>query len=386
VLRFGEFTLDLERFELRRRDRPLAVQPKIFALLTQLVWHRDRVVTRAELFASVWPGVSVGQSSLNRAVRELRRALGDDERNPRFVATLPRRGYRFIAAVQGGPSGGRGPDARRRAQQVLQRVAAAHTFGELSLALQETGSIVDAAGTLLVRYTADNPILSGSREDFITRYRPEYMQHDHLQKRALQTDYDSGPHIALRMPEDELRDHYRSVAYNEFYRPLKLNDFICLQLTPGKSGVPGCSVLVLAREHPYSDEDLQAVAWLRDIFAASVARVERAERDDAFRLESLFDPAGHARYSAWDTSGRLLWHSPHGAALLGSAERLPQQLQAAIAAWCETARGPLADAAPPPTVVFVSERKAIVARLSLSRLRQGQPVVLVDFEAEPLRK
>src|SRR5262249_42794017 len=159
------FTLDPERFELRRRDRPLSVQPKIFSLLMHLVSHRDRVVTRAELFASVWSGVSVGQSSLNRAVRELRRALGDDEKAPRYVATLPRRGYRFIAAVKGGRAA---PDARRRAQSALVRVSAAHSFSELTSALQETGSIVDADATILCRYSEESPIgvsLSGSHAE-----------------------------------------------------------------------------------------------------------------------------------------------------------------------------------------------------------------------------
>jgi DNA-binding winged helix-turn-helix (wHTH) protein len=380
VFRFGEYTLDLQRFELRRRDRALAVQPKIFALLGHLVRHRDRVVTRAELFSNVWPGVFVGQSSLNRAVRELRRVLGDDEKQPRFIATIPRRGYRFIGTVEGGAPA---VDARGKTQDVLVRVAAAHTSGELFAALEGTGAIVDAAATILCRYADDGPHLSGSREDFVRRYRPEYLDDDLLQRRATQTDYETGPHIAMRLPDEVRREHYRTVAYNEFYGPLKLEDFICLQLTPGKNAVSGCNVLLLAREQPYQDEDLRAVAWLRDIFAAAVARVQRAERDDSARAPSLFDPAGHARFSAWDTSGKLLWHSPHGAALLGSAEHLPDALRAAIAAWSEAAAGALPDAPPPPVVRFTNEQRAsIVARLSMSHLASSEPVVLVDFDPE----
>jgi DNA-binding winged helix-turn-helix (wHTH) protein len=372
VVRFGEYTLDLERFELRRHDRTLAVQPKIFELLAYLVRHRDRVVTRAELFSHVWPGVVVGQSSLNRAVRELRRLLRDDEKDPRYIATIPRRGYRFIAAgVEGGASVAE--SRRQQTQDVLVRVAAAQTSRELFAALEGTGAIVDAVGTILCRYTDDGPHLSGSNGDFISRYRPEYLQDDLFQRRALRTNYETGPHIAMRMPDEALRVHYRSVAYNEFYRPMKLNDFICLQLTPGPNGVPGCDVLLLAREHPFEDDDLRAVSWLRDIFAAAVARARRAERD----------PAGHARFSAWDASGKLLWHSPHGAALLGSAAELPDALRAAITAWSEAASGALADAPPPPIVHFTNERKAsIVARLSMSHLPSSEPVVLVDFDEE----
>jgi len=92
VLRFGDFSLDDRTFELRSAGHKVALQPKVFDLLRHLVRHRDRVVTRDELFAAIWPGVRVGQASLNRLVRELRRALGDDDRDPRFVATVQRRG------------------------------------------------------------------------------------------------------------------------------------------------------------------------------------------------------------------------------------------------------------------------------------------------------
>jgi DNA-binding winged helix-turn-helix (wHTH) protein len=156
MLRFGRFTLDVKRCELRRGGQLVSLQPKVFALLAHLVQHRDRVVTRAELFADVWPGVFVGQSSLNRAVRELRRTLGDDEKDPSYVATLPRRGYRFIASVSGGrPS----VDPRTlKTRDVLLRVAAAHTFDDLSAALSRTGEIVGAHGTILCRYSPESAI------------------------------------------------------------------------------------------------------------------------------------------------------------------------------------------------------------------------------------
>jgi DNA-binding winged helix-turn-helix (wHTH) protein len=384
MLRFGDFTLDTQGFELRRLGRKVALQPKIVDLLIQLVANRDRVVTRAELFAAVWPGVRVGQASLNRAVRELRRALGDDDRSPRFVTTIPRRGYRFIAPIERAELVRAAPTAVQRdrgVQSTLVQVAAAQTWPELSSALDAASDIVDASGTILCAYTELGVALSGSHHNFVAAYTPELLADDVLHARALTFDFDTGIHRAMGIP-DELRDkHHRTIAYNEFYRPLGVADVACMQLTPGKSGSPGCMVLLLAREYEYDDAELRPIAWLRDVFAAAVNRVGRVERESLLG-SPLFDESGHARFSAWDLDGRLLWHSPRGSALLGVPRQLPAALHAALVAWCDVARGRLSASPPPPAVVFTnSARCAVLARLQISRLPTGDPVVLMDFEA-----
>jgi DNA-binding winged helix-turn-helix (wHTH) protein len=386
VYRFGELTLDLSRFELRRGDRALALQPKILDLLTHLVRHRDRVVTRAELFAEVWPGVRVGQASLNRAVRELRRVLGDDDTAPRFIATIPRRGYRFVAPVEHAQALPTPAEREHKMQTALVRASAAGSFTELRAAFDAAGEIVHSTGSVLCMYSTEPGVtLTGSQADFIARHRPEYLRDDVPYTRAVTLfDYDTGPHAAMRMPSEALRQHYASTAYNEFYAPLKLNDFLCVQLTPGKTGAPGCVVLLLARNVAFDDEEVRALAWLRDIFAASVDRVRRAEQDGALLGSALFDPTGHARFSAWDVSGQLLWHSARGAALLGAPKELPDPLRAALSAWSDAARGKLWEVAPPPAVAFVNEHnEPVLALIQLSRLPSSQPVLLVDFEARP---
>lgn len=76
---------------------PLA--PKAFALLHHLASHAGRLVTKADLMAAIWPDVFVGDAVLKSSIRELRKALGDDPRHPRYIETAHRRGYRFIAPV-----------------------------------------------------------------------------------------------------------------------------------------------------------------------------------------------------------------------------------------------------------------------------------------------
>jgi len=109
LIRFGEVQLDLETAELRRNGDKSSLQGQPLQILTMLVENPGRMVTREELKKKLWPSdtfVDFDQS-LNRAVNRLREALGDSAEHPRFVETLPRRGYRFIAPVaKDGSKGG----------------------------------------------------------------------------------------------------------------------------------------------------------------------------------------------------------------------------------------------------------------------------------------
>ena len=99
-LQFEEFLLDPSDERLWREGHHVPLTPKAFAVLLHLVTHAGRLVTKEDLFEVVWPGVFVGDAALKVAIREVRRALGDDPRTPRFIETAHRRGYRFIARVE----------------------------------------------------------------------------------------------------------------------------------------------------------------------------------------------------------------------------------------------------------------------------------------------
>lgn len=100
--RFGVFEADLDARELRKQDRKVRLQGQPFAMLAFLLERAGTIVTREELRAHLWPADTFVDfdHSLNTAVNKLRETLGDSAANPRFVETLARRGYRFVADVQ----------------------------------------------------------------------------------------------------------------------------------------------------------------------------------------------------------------------------------------------------------------------------------------------
>ena len=98
-VRFGEFALDLEARELTRDGRRLALSPKAFRLLETLVSGRPRALARAELADRLWPGTAMGYTSLAGAMAELRRVLGEDPREPRYLRTVHGHGYAFCGQV-----------------------------------------------------------------------------------------------------------------------------------------------------------------------------------------------------------------------------------------------------------------------------------------------
>ena len=104
LLRFESFELDVRSRELRKGKQRIRLQEQPFEILRLMLERPGDVVTRAELAPHLWPkGTFVDfEHSLNAAVKRLRAALGDDADNPRFVETLPRRGYRFIASLRDG--------------------------------------------------------------------------------------------------------------------------------------------------------------------------------------------------------------------------------------------------------------------------------------------
>jgi TolB-like protein/DNA-binding winged helix-turn-helix (wHTH) protein/Tfp pilus assembly protein PilF len=103
LLRFESFELDVRSRELRKGKNRIRLQEQPFEILRLMLERPGDVVTREELAQRLWPkGTFVDfEHSLNAAVKRLRAALGDDADNPRFVETLPRRGYRFIASLGG---------------------------------------------------------------------------------------------------------------------------------------------------------------------------------------------------------------------------------------------------------------------------------------------
>lgn len=96
IYTFDGFRLDPENRQLHRGDQPLALPPKAFDLLLALVANRGRLVGKDELFASVWRDQIVEESNLTVYISQIRKALGETKKHPRFIETVPGYGYRFI--------------------------------------------------------------------------------------------------------------------------------------------------------------------------------------------------------------------------------------------------------------------------------------------------
>jgi len=94
-LSFGRFRLE-PRGGLMSGAREIRLTPKALALLSFLAGRPGEVVTKEELFGAVWPDTNVGDAALVTCIQELRKALRDNARRPRYIETLHRRGYRFI--------------------------------------------------------------------------------------------------------------------------------------------------------------------------------------------------------------------------------------------------------------------------------------------------
>jgi len=102
VVRFNSYEVNLCAGELYREGRKIRLQVQPFHVLAMLLEHPGQVVARKDLQKRLWPEDTFVDfdHSLNTAIKKLRQALNDDKKKPRFIETLPKRGYRFIGAVE----------------------------------------------------------------------------------------------------------------------------------------------------------------------------------------------------------------------------------------------------------------------------------------------
>jgi len=140
---FGPFRLDPADQCLWRGDARIALAPKVFAVLRHLVDHPSRLVTQEELLEAIWPDTYVQPEILRKYILELRKVLGDDPKTPRFIETLPKRGYRFVAVLEEesfAPSAGGSSDPVGREREL------AALDGHLRKALQGHRQLVLVTG------------------------------------------------------------------------------------------------------------------------------------------------------------------------------------------------------------------------------------------------
>lgn len=134
---FGDFCLDLAAQELRRGAERIVLRAKTWAVLCYLIARAGKLVTKTELLDAVWPQTAVSDELPGISVRELRRALTDEARSPRFIETVHRRGYRFIATLHREFRAGRGyRDGESGAQHTIAVVGREREIAQLQRCLE----------------------------------------------------------------------------------------------------------------------------------------------------------------------------------------------------------------------------------------------------------
>src|SRR5436305_11095243 len=99
-LSFGDFTIDRGDERLLGPQGPVRLGNKAFRVLVELAAQQGRLLTKDALFSSVWDGTIVSESALTSVIKELRRALGDDSKTPRYIESIYGRGYRLLPEVR----------------------------------------------------------------------------------------------------------------------------------------------------------------------------------------------------------------------------------------------------------------------------------------------
>jgi DNA-binding winged helix-turn-helix (wHTH) protein/tetratricopeptide (TPR) repeat protein len=241
---FGPFRFDLADECLWRGTQAISLRPKAFAVLKLLVEHPGRLVTAQQVLDAVWPGTFVGDAVLKDNIRQLRDALDDDARSPRYIETAHRRGYRFIAKISElAPNNSEKPEP----------------ISELSLKfvpLRASGAAIGVLGRdaeLAKMYGWLNHALTGERQTIFVTGEAGIGKTSMVEAFLEQAI----PVPGLRVVRGQCLEHYGA---GEAYLPI-LEGFSRLCRSSG-----GAEVLDLMRRH--------APAWLSQM-PSSVAQAER---------------------------------------------------------------------------------------------------------------
>ena len=134
VTHIGNWQVDGPACRIVHGENVVGLEPKVMDLLLFLADQPNEVVSRDALLAELWPGVVVGEDTLARTVSKLRQALADDVKQPEYIETIPKRGYRLIAEVRS-KDDSQGSAPKLQLQRVVLVVAALVILASIFLAL-----------------------------------------------------------------------------------------------------------------------------------------------------------------------------------------------------------------------------------------------------------
>lgn len=282
-LRFDEFEVDLQSGDIFKRGARLRLQEQPFQVLRMLLERRGELVTREELRQELWPRAVVDfDDGLNTAIRKIRELLGDSAERPRFIETVPRRGYRFIAtaeAAQHKAVAGNGGLMRRRGLAIALAgvlvLAAAAGAGWLHWTRSMQGEAIRAIAVLPLENRSADPA-----QDYFAAGITD----------SLTTELARAAGSSLRVISRGSAEKYRGKPLAEVARELDVDAVVQGSVARSGDGVRITAQLIDARrdKHLWAtsyDRDLRDVLGLQSEIAATVAR----------RVELKLNPRANAR-------------------------------------------------------------------------------------------
>jgi len=176
---FDDHALDVERRELRRAGRLIAMEPQVFDLLVHLVRNRERVVSKDDLIEAVWHGRVVSESTLTSRINAVRKAVGDSGEAQRLIRTVQRKGIRFVGAVSEaiapGEAGGAAKTEPSRAPALRHEIHFCTASDGVRIAYAEVGTgppLLKAANWLNhLEYDWESPIWSPLLHELAAAHR-----------------------------------------------------------------------------------------------------------------------------------------------------------------------------------------------------------------------
>jgi len=159
LYRFDQFSVDVGGRELRRGDIMIEIEPQVFDVLVYLIEHRDRVVSKEELFEAIWEGRAVSESALTSRINAARSAVGDTGASQKWIRTSARKGYRFVGLLDEREDARAAPKSKLR-QEV--RFCTAADGPHIAYATVGSGAPLVKAGNWLnhLEYDWESPVWS----------------------------------------------------------------------------------------------------------------------------------------------------------------------------------------------------------------------------------
>jgi TolB-like protein/DNA-binding winged helix-turn-helix (wHTH) protein len=320
VLRFDNFELDVRAGELRKHGSKLRLQGQPLHVLAALLTHAGDVVTREDLRSGIWPADTFVDfdHSLHNAVARIREALGDSAEMPRYIETLPRRGYRFIAPVEGIPAQSPHHSAQSEAPLDLKLRKSRAFLAAAIVALLVVGF------AFLVTRLALRPTNAASRPHSIAVLPLDNLSGDPSEDffadgMTDQLITDLAKVGSVRVVSRTSVQHYKGTKKSlpEIARELNVDDIVEGSVIRSRQRVRVTAQLVQAStdQHLWAetyDRDLGDVLMLQGEVADAIAQQVRAQLTPEQQAQlRLAHPVNPAAYGEWGPSRRSQNRWPH---------------------------------------------------------------------------